>query len=99
MLPRQFVRNHNDSFQTYANEFGLTLNEYRLIIRTFGRLLMRSIQEEGKVYYLPFRTGSLGVYKIPTSKRGVFNYEHYKHTGEKIYIRNYHSSSYAATFR
>lgn len=89
--------NDNDIFKAYSNPYNLTKHEFLLIMRTFFYSLMKSMIEEGKVYYLPPKMGSIGVYKTSNTKRFV-NYEAYKKDGVRTYYKNYHSGGYIAKF-
>lgn len=68
----------------------MTVHEFRLIQKTFFRLLRQSMLEEGKPYKLPEGIGIIGIFITGDEKR-YYNFQHYKETGEKIYIRNNHS--------
>jgi hypothetical protein len=84
-------------FEVYSNTSDITKNEFMLISSTFFYILMKSIIDEGNVYYLPPMMGSIGVCKTKT-KGKLVNYQHFKMTGEKIKITNAHSSGLMALF-
>lgn len=84
-------------FLAYSNPKNLTKAEFMLILSTFFYALMKSIIDEGKVYYLPPKMGTIGVCKTK-SKGKMINYQHYKETGEKIRMKNLHSNGMMALF-
>lgn len=87
-----------DIFKSYSNSFNLNKAEFLQILRTFIFLLVKSIIDEGKVYSLPKNLGKLGVIKILGKGKKVIDYNHYNKTGEKVYMKNHHSSGYFAKF-
>lgn len=99
-MPRIIRSNKSiiDIFNCYKNEYGISKEEFLLIVKTFNILLRNEILE-GRVFSLPRRSGLLGIYKKPTYAVPLFNFEHYKHTGEKIPMRNQHSDGYAYVIR
>lgn len=86
--------NYRNLFDAYPNEEKLTPYEFRLILRTFASLLRKSMIYEGKVYNLPGKVGTVGIYRTGTKGSTYYNYQHYKETGEKILIRNHHSDNH-----
>jgi hypothetical protein len=84
-------------FKAYPNKHELTKAEFMFISSTFFYALSKSIIDEGKVYYLPPKMGTIGVYKTKT-KGKMINYQHYKETGEKIKMQNLHSNGLMAMF-
>lgn len=87
-----------DFYENYPHKESVNRSTYRLILRTFNYLLMKSMIDEGKIYHLPNSLGVLGVFKIPVIGRGVFDYQLYKKEGVKVWKKNLHSSSYSAQF-
>jgi hypothetical protein len=81
---------YNDFYKTFEGKDEVTPAEYRLIQKTFFNLLTRSMIYEGKVYKLPEKIGAIGVFMVGEEKK-FYNFQHYKETGQKIYIRNNHS--------
>ena len=81
---------HKDFYDRYEDKEEITQQEYRLIQKTFFNLLTKSMIYEGKVYRLPEKIGAIGVFMTGEEKK-YYNYQHYKDTGEKIFIRNNHS--------
>lgn len=88
----------NDFYESYPDKDNLTLEEYKLILKTFNYFLVKSMIEEGKLYLLPNRMGVLGIMKQKVFGRGVFDYNLYKKEGIKVWKKNLHSSSYTARF-
>ncbi len=97
-LPNNY-RSCTEAFKTYENPYQLTQTEYNLIVRSFFVLLGQSMVNTGRNYLLPFGLSSLGIAKVPTFGRGVFDYQRYKETGEKIYKKNTHSSGMIGIFK
>lgn len=89
--------NPDSLFDSYSNPHNITLEDFRLITKVFFAILSHKIITEGKVFQLPNRLGSVGVYKRKTIGRGVFDYQLFKETGQKVWKKNLHSSQYAAT--
>lgn len=56
-----------DIYATYPDKEVSSL-EFKLVLKTFFHLLSKSMVDEGKVYYLPPKLGTLGIYKIPSTK-------------------------------
>lgn len=86
-----------DSFQAYDNKHNISYNDYCLILKTFNYILVNKLYE-GEVFSLPNRVGTLGVYKRKTFGRGIFDYQQFAATGDKVWKKNFHSSTYAASF-
>lgn len=91
-------KNIIDLYNQYPEKDSITKQEFKLVLRTFNYLLMQSIIETGKLYYLPNNLGVIGVFRIPVIGRGVFDYQLYKKEGIKVWKKNLHSSSYSARF-
>lgn len=87
-----------DFYDKYPDKEEISLEEYKLIAKTFNYFLVKSMIEEGKLYLLPNRMGVLGILKQRVFGRGVFDYNLYKKEGIKVWKKNLHSSSYAARF-
>lgn len=87
-----------DFYKEFPHKNLVDKSTYKLVLKTFNYLLMKSITDEGKLYYLPGGLGVLGVFKIPVIGRGVFDYQLYKKEGVKVWKKNLHSSSYSARF-
>lgn len=88
----------NDFFTTYDNKYNITKAEFRLILETFNATLIDSLITEGRVYALPF---SLGTVSIRTKAPHAYNptdYQHFKETGEKRPLRNWHTNEKIAEF-
>lgn len=54
---------------------------------------------EGKIYLLPFMLGALGVISRKPVQWKIFDYQHYKETGQKVPRLNLHSSELTAAVR
>lgn len=96
--PNKAYLTFNDFYEKYPDKENVSLEEYKLILKTFNYLMVKSMVEEGKLYLLPNRMGVLGIYKQKVFGRGVFDYALYKKEGLKVWKKNLHSSSYAARF-
>lgn len=68
----------------------MSIHQFRLIQKTFFHLLRKAMLYEGRVFKFPEGIGTIGVFWTGKEKR-YYNFQHYKETGEKIYIRNAHS--------
>ena len=57
------------------------------------------MMDKGKVFVLPKKLGAIGIkkYKMPKGFRGILNYQHFRKTGERVYVKNTHSEQYMAT--
>lgn len=78
-----------DIYATYPDQ-SLSLVEFKLILKTFFHILTKSMVDEGKVYYLPPKMGTIGIYKIPSTKP-MWDFDLYKKTGIKAKIKNRHT--------
>ena len=54
---------------------------------------------EGKLYTLPFHLGEVGVFSRKPTKWKIFNFQHYKDTGQKIPRLNLHSQELTASVK
>ena len=82
----------------YDNKYNLTKEEYNLIVRSFFYIFANDLINTGKVYQLPRNLGTFSIRKKPIFGRGYFDYQLYKDTGVKRYIKNNHSSNYVSRF-
>lgn len=96
MQPNKNYYNDYDIFDSYDNSYGLDKNQFLLIMRTFNFLMLKSVVDEGKVYSLPPRLGTLSVRKMPFRGKRMIDFNYYKLTGEKKYMKNLHSGGYIA---
>jgi len=97
MMPKiRPSKNILDFYQDFPEKDLVDKVTYKIILRTFNYMLMKSIIDEGKLYHLPGGLGVLGVFKIPVIGRGVFDYQLFKREGVKVWKKNLHSSSYSA---
>ena len=87
------------SFSSYDNKYQLKENDYKLILRSFYFILKEELIYTGKIYILPKKLGTIGIKKIkmPTKFRGVLDYQLFRKTGERRYLKNLHSEQYLAT--
>ena len=84
------------SYATYNNESNLTKVEYTFIVRTFFFLLSKAMIYQAKSFVLPSKLGVIGIRKVPTHGRGYFDYQLYRKTGIKRYLKNNHSEQLVA---
>lgn len=91
-------RTLRDLYEAFPNKDEIPYHEYRLILKTFNYLFVKSMIESGKVYYIPGHLGVMGIFRVPVAGRGVFDYKLYGETGVKVWKKNLHSSSYTARF-
>lgn len=82
----------------YNNKYNLSYEQFSKILETFGGMLLESIIETGFDFKLPHRFGYLGIRKFFSKRPNIIDWQHYKHTGEKIKIKNTHSEGYSAKF-
>lgn len=87
-----------DAFKTYANKHDISLYDFKLILKTFFFVLQKELISTGDIYSFPFRLGNISVRKKDTYGKGHFDYQYFKDTGLKRYIKNNHSSKYLAKF-
>lgn len=92
-------KSFDDIYESYPNKGKVTKAEFKLVLKTFNYLLVKSMVEEGKIYQLPKRMGAMGIFKLPVAGRGVFDYKLFHLDGTKVWKKNLHSSSYAAQFK
>lgn len=92
-------KDFNDIYLSYPHADSVTKAQFKLILKTFNYLLIKSMVDEGKVYQLPKKLGVMGVFKLPVAGRGVFDYKLFHTDGTKLWRKNLHSSSYAAQFK
>lgn len=84
------------TFKTYKNEFNLTEQQFNIIIKSFFFILLREMIQKAKTFALPNKLGVFGIRKTPTHGRGYFDYQLYRNTGIKRYLRNNHSEQLVA---
>lgn len=78
-----------DIYKDFDNK-EISAAQFKLICNTFFHLLTKSMIEEGKIYYLPPKLGTIGIYKIGKTKK-MLDFDLYKKTGYKVNIRNLHT--------
>lgn len=88
----------NNIFEAYDNPYNLSIQDFKLISKTFFTILTTTCIDTGEIYYLPFKLGHFGVFKKATFGRGFFDYQLYKETNIKRWIKNNHSQQYVARF-
>jgi hypothetical protein len=103
-ISKQPTQNSNylsffDVYKAYTNKFGLSELDYKLIIRSFFFILKDEMIQTGKVFILPNKLGTFGIKKIkmPVKFRGILDYQHFRKTGERRYLKNLHSEQFMAT--
>lgn len=84
-----------DIYEAYDNKHNISWETFTLITRTFFLHLIEAVIDEGKVFSFPNKLGIFGVFKTKT-KAKMIDYNHYKKTGEKVMMRNFHSHGYMA---
>jgi hypothetical protein len=82
--------NEKDIYAAFKLKDTISKPVFDLICNTFFHLLTKSMIEEGKVYYLPPKMGTIGIYKIGKTKK-MIDFDLYKKTGLKVNIRNLHT--------
>lgn len=83
-------------FNTYNNKYQISKEDFLLIIKTYFKIMVHNIVNQGKIYKLPHRLGNVGVRKTPVKLRGVFDYNLFKKEGLKVWKKNNHSANYVA---
>lgn len=86
-----------DIYEVYPDKDKISFSDFKLISKTFFHLLTKSMVDEGKVYYLPPKLGTLGIYKTAKTKK-MIDYDLYKKTGIKANIQNRHSHGHMGKF-
>lgn len=87
-----------DIWETYENPHKITKAQFNLALHTFVFAMIKSIIDEGKVYYLPPKLGKIGITKGTNKGKKILDYDYFKKTGDKKYHKNFHSSGYLARF-
>jgi hypothetical protein len=89
-----------DAFATYDNKHNISAYDFKLILKTFFCALQYDMIHTGTGYTLPYHLGNLSVRKKPLGKssRGLFDFQYFKETGLKRWIKNNHSSQYVAHY-
>jgi hypothetical protein len=83
-------------FEKYSNPYGITKNEFRLILKTFNYLLVKAVLE-GKHYSLPHSCGIISVRKRKQHNKPSIDYQLFKETGLRVKKRNLHTDGYVAS--
>lgn len=95
---RQMANNNyvlfENTFDTYENKNEITRQDFKFIINTFFHLLQQDMMLTGRIYFLPKSLGNLGIRKFK-NKHKILDYQHYRATGEKVFVRNTHSEGFA----
>lgn len=79
-----------DIYKSYPKKDLVSATEFREISNTFFHLMTKAMIDEGYIFYLPPKMGTLGVYKIGKTKK-MIDYDLYKKTGIKANIKNRHT--------
>jgi len=96
---RSRLVSHVDMYKTFQYKDEVSNIEFRYILKYFNNLLRKSLIYEGKIYTLPYMMGALGVLSRKPTKWKIFDYQHYKETGDKVPRLNLHSSELTAAIR
>lgn len=87
----RLVSMYVDMYEAFEDKDKVTKHEYRLILKYFNNLLKKSLIYDGAAYALPYGIGRLGIsslIKPRDSNMKVYDFQHYKETGEKRVIMN-----------
>ncbi len=87
-----------EAFDTYANPYNISKDDYTLIAKTFNNILMNEIIETGKAFSLPAGLGNLTILKKKPFDKAKFDYKLYKETGQKLWTKNMHSEGLVAVY-
>jgi len=98
MRSNRYYYNDLDIFKSYANEFGISKEQFLLIMRTFNFLLTKSVIDTGKVYKLPNRLGLVYMRKYKSKGKRIVDFNVLTKTGEITYHKNLHSQGYIAKY-
>jgi len=79
-----------EMWKTFPENPDIDKRKFLLIIKTFFYLLMKSVIDEGKVYFFPNKLGIFGTFKSKTKPKMV-DFSHFKKTGQTIFRRNLHT--------
>ena len=87
---RKLVSNYTDMYEAFPHKDKVTRHEYRLILKMFNTILRKTLIYTGSGFKLPYGIGNIGITSSPGSRK-IFDYQHYKETGEKRNLVNLHT--------
>lgn len=87
----RLVANYVDMYEVFPKKDMITRNEYRFVLKMFNNLLRQAVLKDALAFRLPYGVGLLGVSSAPAPSK-VFDYQHYKETGEKRNLINLHTN-------
>ena len=88
--------NNTTLFKYYNNPYNISYNDYKIIAMTFGLLASEEILHTPNHLKFPLGLGLIGVVKRNVLKRGAFDFQLFKETGEKRFHQKKHSLNYVA---
>jgi hypothetical protein len=92
---RDFYKYYKESVSKYSSKYDLSSNEYKDIIDLYLDKVTTYVIEKGSNYKFYNRLGVLSIRRVKTSMEHLkIDYNHYKETGEKLYILNDHTRGF-----